>query len=115
MNEGKYGQVFSDAADVVLDRIGAGQSYIDAGHSYFTVEATIRFLSEIKCGEQLSMISRVSTAEGKKLRLEHELCDASGREVLATCTQLLIHVDLETRKSSVPGPAIFEQIARQFA
>ena len=38
MNESRYGQVFSDAADTVMIRVGADEDYIASGLSYFTVD-----------------------------------------------------------------------------
>ena len=37
MNESRYGQVFSDAADAIMKLIGADDVYVDSGLSYFTV------------------------------------------------------------------------------
>lgn len=111
MNEGRYGQVFSDAADVLLDRIGAGESYIEGGYSYFTVETTIRFLHETLCGEEIQVLTRIASAEGKKLLLEHDMRRASDGTLLATSTQLLLHVDLAARKSCPPDPALTQRIA----
>ncbi|MBT4873451.1 MAG: carnitine 3-dehydrogenase, partial [Marinovum sp.] len=36
MNESRYGQVFSDAADAFMIAVGADADYIAAGHSFFT-------------------------------------------------------------------------------
>ena len=38
MNEGRYGQVYSDAADGFLWAVGADKAYVSSGYSYFTVE-----------------------------------------------------------------------------
>ena len=44
MNEGRYGQVFSDAADGFLSSVGVDSEYIASGNSYFTVENHIKYL-----------------------------------------------------------------------
>ena len=46
MNESRYGQVFSDAGDVIMAMIGADTDYIASGLSYFTVENLIQFRNE---------------------------------------------------------------------
>jgi carnitine 3-dehydrogenase len=102
MNESRYGQVFSDAGDVVMSMIGADQVYIDGGLSYFTVENLIQFRNETHPGEAVHVDTQVLQAEGKKLRMYHEMKRANG-ELLCTCNQLLIHVSLETRRSCEPG------------
>ncbi|MFK8076752.1 MAG: carnitine 3-dehydrogenase [Granulosicoccus sp.] len=107
MNESRYGQVFSDAGDVVMKMVGATQAYIDSGLSYFTVENLIQFRNETHPGEAITVITQVLQAEGKKLRLYHEMHrakdDGTPGDLLCTCNQLLVHVSLETRRSCEPG------------
>ncbi|MEM8597608.1 MAG: carnitine 3-dehydrogenase [Pseudomonadota bacterium] len=101
MNESRYGQVFSDAADGVMRRIGADAAYIADGLSYFTADIRIRFLAELHAGARIRVESQVLEGKGKKLRLFHRLLDAEGAEA-ATAEQFLLHVSLETRRSCVP-------------
>ena len=102
MNESRYGQVFSDAGDVVMRMIGADESYIDSGLSYFTVDNHITYRNETNAGERIYVITQVLQAEGKKLRMYHDMYRQDG-ELLATCNQLLVHVSLETRRTCEPG------------
>jgi len=103
MNESRYGQVFSDAADVVMAMIGADADYIAAGHSFFTVEVNIKFQMECRASDAIQVASSVTEGTGKKLRLLHEMRATDGT-VLATADQLLLHVSLATRRTS-PMPA----------
>jgi len=102
MNESRYGQVFSDAGDTVMHMIGATPDYIANGLSFFTVENLIRFRNETHPGEAIHVDTHVLQAEGKKLRMYHEMKRVDG-ELLCTCNQLLIHVSLKTRRSCEPG------------
>lgn len=106
MNESRYGQVFSDAADRVMIHVGADADYIAGGLSYFTAETTIKYLDECHAGDAFYVDSTVTLGEGKKLRLWHEMKRASDGGTLATCDQFLLHVDLNTRKSCPPAPAV---------
>ncbi|KMK67291.1 carnitine 3-dehydrogenase [Puniceibacterium sp. IMCC21224] len=118
MNEGRYGQVFSDASEEVMTHIGADRAYIAAGHSYFTAETKIRYLNETHAGEVFRVATRVTLADGKKLGLFHEMRRGSDDEILATCDQFMLHVSLETRKSCPPLPpvqAALDQLAAQHA
>ncbi len=101
MNESRYGQVFSDAADAVMVEIGADADYIKSGLSYFTVETKINYLDECVAGDRFYVDSQIVIGSGKKLKLAHKMCAENGN-VLATCDQFLLHVDLSTRKSSMP-------------
>lgn len=97
MNEGRYGQVFSDAADGVMAACDAMPGAGD-GWSFFTVETTVRYLAETHAGDTFEVTSKVQEAAGKKLRLAHVM--RRGDTVLAECDQLLLHVDTGTRRAA---------------
>jgi carnitine 3-dehydrogenase len=69
MNESRYGQVFSDAADAFMIAVGADADYIAAGHSFFTAETTVKYLRETHAGQKITVDSRVVLADGKKVKL----------------------------------------------
>ena len=102
MNESRYGQVFSDAADEVMALIGADADYIARGLSYFTVDIHIAFRAETLAGQMIRVETRVLEGEGKKLRLAHRMVDDASGALLAEAEQLLIHVSLKTRRSCPP-------------
>ena len=102
MNESRYGQLFSDAADEMMASLGADEAYIKSGYSYFTVETTIRYLAETHAGEAITVDTDIILAEGKKLKLQHVMRRASDAEQLATAEQFLLHVSLDTRRSCPP-------------
>ena len=105
MNEGRYGQLFSDAADGLMRMIGADAAYIEGGLSYFTVEIHTRFLEEAKVGDPVEVKTQVLEGKGKKMRLFHSLYHGDGR-LLATGDQMLLHVDLNARKTCDPAPEV---------
>ena len=53
MTEHRYLQVFGDTSDALLRLIGVDLDYVEAGHSYYTVETHIRHLGEAKLGDAL--------------------------------------------------------------
>ncbi len=111
MNESRYGQVFSDAADAVLIAIGTGPDYAEArGLSWFTVSSAITYEHETLAGERIGVTTTVLAAEGKKLRLSHAMTGADGTS-LASCEQLLLHVDLAKRKSCPPPDDVAARLA----
>ncbi|MEM6825672.1 MAG: carnitine 3-dehydrogenase [Pseudomonadota bacterium] len=111
MNEGRYGQVFSDAADAVMIHVGADADYVASGLSYFTVETTIRYLAETRAGEAFFVETGVLMGQGKKLKLFHQMKRRADGETLATCEQFLLHVSLETRRSCDPAEDVAEKVA----
>ena len=110
MNESRYGQVFSDAADAVMLHLGADETYIAGGHSFFTVGTTVAFKAECHAGDAVEVRTEVREAAGKKLVLFHEI--RRDDTVCATCEQVLIHVSLTTRRSCPPLPKLAEAMSR---
>ena len=105
MNEGRYGQIFSDAADAFMIEIGVDAEYITAGKSFFTAETTIKYLAETLAGQNVYVNTRVLLSDGKKVKLFHEM-RGEGDEIFATCEQFMLHVNLATRKSCPPMPDV---------
>ena len=101
MNESRYLECFSDASDAVMRVIGADDNYVAAGHSFFTVETHIRNLRETHLNDVIFVDSMVLLADGKKLKLFHEIKNTAG-DIVATGEHMLIHVSLQTRRSCLP-------------
>jgi len=110
MNENRYGQVYSDAADAVMRIVGADENYIAAGKSYFTVNTNIQYIDECHAGDAITVTSKILLAEGKKLKLAHLMQHENGR-VLSSAEQFLLHVDLTTRQSSLPDSHISTKLS----
>ena len=110
MNEGRYGQIFSDAAEVVMAAVGADDDYVASGMSYFTVETTVKYLAETHAGDKVEVHSRVTVGEGKKLRCFHEMKRADDGEILATCDQFMLHVSLDSRRTCEPADHVREKV-----
>ena len=101
MNEAHYLEVAGQATDVMMEMIGCDAKYIESGNSYFTVETHICHLNEVKAGQTLRITTQVINGSGKKLHLFHRVF-VDSNILCATAETLLIHVDLKTRKSSLP-------------
>jgi carnitine 3-dehydrogenase len=111
MNEGRYGQIFSDAAEVIMAMVGADKEYVARGMSYFTVETTVKYLAETHAGERVVVETEVTEGAGKKLRCFHTMKRKSDGEVMATCDQLMLHVSLGTRRTCEPPKEVAERVA----
>jgi carnitine 3-dehydrogenase len=110
MNESRYGQVFSDAGDIIMAMVGADPEYIEGGLSYFTVDNHIRYFSETHPGDAIYVITQVLEAKGKKLRMYHQMKRRADDTILATCNQLLLHVSLKTRRTCEPEGQVLAKI-----
>ena len=109
MNEAHYVEASAQATDRFMEMIGCDADYIAAGGSYFTVENHVQFLDELNAGDMLTITTQLIGAAGKKLHLFHSLQNEDGK-VCATVETLLLHVDLDTRRTSEPAAEIMANI-----
>ncbi|CAN7754749.1 carnitine 3-dehydrogenase [Rhizobium leguminosarum] len=105
MTEHRYLQVFGDTSDALLRLIGVDVAYVEAGHSYYTVETHIRHLGEAKLGQAIHSTCRILDVDDKRLRVFHTLYNTGTGEALATAEHMLLHVDSKAGKAS-PAPAV---------
>ena len=110
MNEARYLHAFCDATDRFMQLIGCDAEYIAGAGSYFTAETHIRHLQEVHAGARIEVRTRVLAGQGKKMHLWHEMF--AGDDLLATGEHMLIHVNLKTRRPSVPGAAVEAALMR---
>lgn len=106
MTEHRYLQIFGDTTDALLRLIGADLAYVEAGHSYYTVETHIRHLGEAKLGQAISSACQLLSVDDKRLHVFHTMSDAVSGETLATAEQMLLHVDSKAGKSSPAAPDV---------
>ncbi|MEM6941505.1 MAG: carnitine 3-dehydrogenase [Pseudomonadota bacterium] len=110
MTESRYLTAFADATDRFMEIIGCDADYIKAGGSYFTAETHLRHLDEVHAGARIEITTQVILGSGKKMHLWHEMRE--GPRLLATGEHFLLHVDLTTRKPSVPAPDVAAGLRR---
>ncbi|MEM7295238.1 MAG: carnitine 3-dehydrogenase, partial [Pseudomonadota bacterium] len=110
MNEARYLQAFGDATDRLMLIIGCTPEYISSGGSYFTAETHIRHLGEVHAGDRLRVETQLISGRGKKMHLFHRMF--VGDAEVATGEHMMIHVSLETRRASEPGPEVAANLMR---
>ena len=118
MNEARYLDCFSMATDAMMRWVGVDADYLASGNSYFTVETHIQHLDEVTAGTEIHATSQLLMGEGKKMQLFHHLYavtpDGADR-LLATGEHMLIHVDMNSRASSLPGADVAARLATMAA
>ena len=110
MTESRYLDAFAQSTDRLMLIIGCTPEYIASGGSYFTAETHIRHLDEVHAGHPIQVRTQVILGAGKKMHLFHTMYE--GDRVLATGEHLLLHVDLETRRSAPPSAEIEANLVR---
>lgn len=103
MTEHRYLQVFGDTTDALLRLIGVDLAYVEAGHSYYTVETHLRHLDEARLGETLKVTCQVLSADDKRIHLFHRLFAGTDEREIATAEHMLLHVDSQAGRAA-PAP-----------
>ncbi len=93
MTEARYAEVLGNASDAFLRHVGFDASYLERGHSFYTVESHIRYLREVRAGEPLRTTTQVLGGDEKRIHLFHTLAHGASGELLATGEHLMLHVD----------------------
>ncbi len=109
MNESRYLQVFSNASDNLLAAIGADPAYVASGHSYFTAETHIMHRGELRHGDAIHVTLQILAVDDKRLHIFHTLIRDADGMIAATAEQMLLHVDMATKRVV---PALPEVLAR---
>ena len=104
MTESAFLVVAGWASDKLFRYIGIDEEYRSAGHSYYTVESHIGFLSEGHLDQRLEVETYVTGADDKRLHFVHVIRDADDEHTLGTVEQMLLHVDTEAGRVA-PIPA----------
>ena len=101
MNVAYYTVAFDNAVDVLLDRsLGIGESYVKrAQRGPYVLQNHLHYLGELLEGESFEIAIRILDWDAKRLHLFLEMTNEAG-EVCATSEQLLMNVDLTTRRSA---------------
>ena len=109
MSESCYLLVFGDSSDAFFRFIGIDESYRDqGGHSFYTVETHIHNIREISLGEPLRLSLQLLDVDAKRMHIFHAMHHATTGELLATCEQMLVHVQMAQGRSA-PMPADLQQ------
>jgi len=105
MNMAYYNLVFDQALDAVFDHLGIGAEYVRTrGGSFFTVEIHVHYLDELALGDPISVGFQLLDWDDKRLHFFAEMHHGTEGFLAATSEQLLLHVDMASRKAA-PFPA----------
>ena len=111
MTEHRYLQLFGDTSDALLRMIGVDFAYVEAGHSYYTVETHIRHLGEAKLGQTLYTTLQILSVDDRRIQYFTTINDAASGAVLATAEQLMVHVDSKAGKSAAAPEHVKSKLA----
>ena len=111
MTEAAYLTAFGWASDALFRYVGDDEEYRAGGHSLYTVETHIVYEREASVHEPLEVSTQVLGTDAKRLHFFHSMHRAGSGERLATCEQMLVHVDMGAGRSCPMLPALAEALS----
>ena len=94
MTEGYYGVAFANASDEFLIHMGFDSNYRTTHGTFYTVEAQIRFLEELKEGSAIHTETILIACDSKRIHLHHALYESNNLTLAAMQEAMLLHVTL---------------------
>ncbi|MEQ1888941.1 MAG: thioesterase family protein [Alphaproteobacteria bacterium] len=105
MNVAFYVLAFDKALDGVFDLLDIGAGYVArTGDSAFVLQNHVAYLNELKLDDPIRVTFQLLDWDAKKVHYFMRMYHATEGFLAATAEQVMMHVSLETRRSS-PFPA----------
>ena len=103
-NMAYYNVLFDKCVDEVFRTVGLGKKYLKKHKcSYFTLEAQVNYLSELKAGDKVDITLQLYDYDAKRIHFFLHMYNAKTGELSATMESLCSHIDMRAKKSS-PWP-----------
>ena len=110
-NMAYYNVLFDKDSDVALALVGLGPAYVQkTGNSYFTLEAHISYLREITVRDRVRISTQFLDYDAKRLHYVQHMLHADEGWVACVSENIVMHVDLSTKKSSPFPVDVLEKI-----
>ena len=116
LNMAWYHVLFDRAIEEALVPLGLGaQLAAEAGVSYFTVQAQIHYLHELHAGDRVAVDTQLIAHDDKRLHYVQTMRRQPDGVVAAVTENLVLHVDLRTRRAAAFAPALRDRLAAAVA
>ncbi|WP_370152652.1 thioesterase family protein [Ferrovibrio sp.] len=113
MNVGYYNVIFDQALDELLRPLGLDWSYMErTNFSTFALETHVCYLQEVVEGDVLRFTFRLLDCDAKRVHCFLEMHHAEKGYLAATSEQVLMNIDMATRRSAPFPPEYQALLAR---
>ena len=110
-NMAYYNVLFDRDSDVGLALVGLGPAYVmKTGNSYFTLEAHISYLRELHPQDQVWIATQILDFDAKRIHYVQSMHHAMEGWMACVTENIVMHVDLASKKSSAFPPDVLEKI-----
>ncbi len=105
LNMAYYHVLFDRAGDEAFSSVGLGPEYVSARNaSFFTVEAHVSYLGEVKPGDRVRITTQILDHDAKRIHYVQQMYHADEGYLACVTENMVIHVDMATRRTA-PFPA----------
>lgn len=112
LNMAYYHLLFDRAVDAALVPLGLGPEVAAAtGSSVFTAQAQVHYLRELHAGDRVNVETRLIEHDRKRLHYVQTMRRVGDDEPAAISENLVLHVDLNTRRVAPFAPEVLARIA----
>lgn len=103
-NMAYYSVLFDECCDEAFRLAGLGPQYLKQHNcSYFTLEAQVNYLHELKAGDEVDISLQLYDFDAKRIHFFLHMYHAKEGWLAATMESLCMHVDM-TKKKGCPWP-----------
>jgi len=112
MNVAYYVLAFDHSVDALMHQMGITPDYLKhEKSSTFTLEMHINYLQELHLGDPLRLTCQLLDADSKRVHYFLRMFHASEGYLAATSEQIMMHVSLESRRSSPFPETIYKTLS----
>lgn len=111
LNMAYYHLLFDRAVDAALVTLGLGpQVAAQTGASVFTAQAQVHYLRELQAGDRVIVGTRLIDHDAKRLHYVQTMRRVGEQEPVAVSENLILHVDLNSRRVAPFAPDVLARI-----
>ncbi|HSI41483.1 MAG TPA: thioesterase family protein [Xanthobacteraceae bacterium] len=112
LNVAYYNLLFDRAVDEAVFLVGLGPHYVERrSASFFTVESHLRYVRELRAGQEVRVTLRLVNYDEKRMHLYQELHHAREGWTSSTCEQIAVHVDTGSRRVTPFPDDVLQRLA----
>lgn len=115
-NMAYYNVLFDRAGDEAFEAIGLGADYVKRTNcSFFTLEVHVTYLHELHAGDSVRVETQFLDYDEKRIHYFEQMRHARDGRIAGTSELIVIHVDMNLRKSAPFPPDVFANIKTMHA
>jgi acyl-CoA thioester hydrolase len=116
LNMAYYNVLFDRAVDEVHELLGCGHAYMKRSrHSTFVVETHVRYLRELHAGDPVRVTVQLLDFDLKRMHYFEQLFHAEEGWLSATSENMVLHVNVEAKKTAAFPDDIAARLKRMKA